>query len=39
MRILLLIVVVVVLVGCSTNGKKTYNPITTIIRIATGNFK
>tara|TARA_R100001126_G_scaffold60900_1_gene34611 strand:- start:373 stop:492 length:120 start_codon:yes stop_codon:yes gene_type:complete len=39
MRILWLIVVVVVLVGCSSNGKKKYNPITTVIRVVTGDIR
>ncbi len=36
MRILCLIVVVVVLVGCSSNGKVKFNPITSIVRVVTG---
>ena len=39
MRIFWLIVVVVVLVGCSSDGKNKYNPITTVIRVVTGDIR
>jgi len=36
MRILWLFVIVVILVGCTSNGKVKFNPITSIVRVVTG---
>ena len=36
MSMLCLVVVCVVLVGCSSNSKVKFNPITSIVRVVTG---
>ena len=37
---LILIIILLGLMGCSTNKKDVeYNPLITIVRISTGNFK